>query len=276
MKRVQASSIVSNIKLQDQSTIAASDLKNKHLDSASSSLKKRDSLSSLSSGKASIQLSSKPAALLAADDNDHDSDTMPTRTVSSSTAPLTPGNQTPRTSDENKLNGPNTMSDYDIIADIIANATAAASSKSGSYSSLSSGKASIATTPTIASDPMMTSSHSSTTTSTATAAPRKSGLNTFFSASVNRSKSETTMSSASIISTEKPRPTSRSSLLFNTGSLFGAKKKPETEEERELKDAGVTVKEIKGTLGKLVVPQEIANPMPKVKLEAPQHARLNR
>jgi hypothetical protein len=29
-------------------------------------------------------------------------------------------------------------------------------------------------------------------------------------------------------------------------------------------------------LGKLVVPQEIANPMPKVKLEAPQHARLNR
>lgn len=239
-------------------------------------MKKRDSLSSLSSGKASIQLSSKPATPLAADDNDHDSDAMPTRTISSSTAPLTPGNQTPRTSDENKLNGPNTMSDYDIIADIIANATAAASSKAGTYSSLSSGKASIATTPTLASDPMMASSSSSTTTSTTTVAPRKSGLNTFFGASASRSKSETTMSSASIISAEKPRPASRSSLLFSTGSLFGAKKKPETEEERELKDAGVTVKEIKGTLGKLVVPKEIANPMPKVKLEAPQHARLNR
>lgn len=84
------------------------------------------------------------------------------------------------------------------------------------------------------------------------------------------------MSTNSIIAPEKPRPASRSSLLFGTGSLFGSKKRHETEEEKELKDAGVTVKEIKGTLGKLVVPQEIANPMPKVNLEAPQHARLNR
>lgn len=88
--------------------------------------------------------------------------------------------------------------------------------------------------------------------------------------------SSSSNSTNSIITPEKPRPTSRSSLLFGTGSLFGSKKKPETEEEKELKDAGVTVKEIKGTLGKLVVPQEIANPMPQVKLEAPQHARLNR
>ncbi|GAN08198.1 hypothetical protein MAM1_0193c07705 [Mucor ambiguus] len=262
---------------------AASDIKNKHLDSASSSLKKRSSLSSLSSGKASIQLSSKTSTpITGADDYDHESDTMPTRTVSSSTVPLTPGNQSPRTSNDNKLNGPNTMSDYDIIADIIANATAAASSKSGTYSSLSSGKASIATTPSLVlSDPMMTTSSSTATTNSITttiATPRKSGLNTFFAASASRSKSETTMSSSTntIITPEKPRPTSRSSLLFGTGSLFGSKKKPETEEEKELKDAGVTIKEIKGTLGKLVVPQEIANPMPKVKLEAPQHARLNR
>ncbi|KAK4518951.1 Lysophosphatidic acid:oleoyl-CoA acyltransferase 1 [Mucor velutinosus] len=265
---------------------ASSDIKNKHLDSASSSLKKRSSLSSLSSGKASIQLSSKTSTPIAgADGHDHESDAMPTRTASSSTAPMTPGNQSPRTSNDNKLNGPNTMSDYDIIADIIANATAAASSKSGTYSSLSSGKASITATPSLMpSDPMMTTSSSTTTTNSATtttatiAAPRKSGLNNFFGASASRSKSETTMSSStkSIITPEKPRTTSRSSLLFGTGSLFGSKKKPATEEEKELKDAGVTVKEIKGTLGRLVVPQEIANPMPKVKLEAPQHARLNR
>jgi hypothetical protein len=69
---------------------------------------------------------------------------------------------------------------------------------------------------------------------------------------------------------------SRSSLLFSSSSIFGGKKRSETEEERELKDAGVTVKEIKSTLGRLVIPKEIANPMPQVKLEVPQHARLNR
>jgi hypothetical protein len=140
------------------------------------------------------------------------------------------------------------MSDFDIIADIIANATAAASSKSGTYSSLSSGKASIAGDQQL-----------NTSNSTGTSSPRKSG---FFSSSSGRSKSETIQ-----------RTGSRSS-LFGT-SLF-SRKRIESEEEKELRDAGVTVKEIKGTLGRLVVPNDIANPMPKVKLEAPQHARLNR
>ncbi|KAI8644390.1 hypothetical protein BD408DRAFT_363199 [Parasitella parasitica] len=269
---------------EELSTIAAaSDVKNKHLDPALSCLKKRNSLSLISSGKAAVQLTSKSPTSSASDDNDNANDAMPTRTASSSTAPLTPVNQTPRTSDENKPNRPSTPSDFDIIADIIANATAAASSKTGTYSSLSSGKASIATTPTLASDLLTTTSTSSSTTTsstTATAAtPRKSGLTSLFGgSSKSRSKSEATMgNSTSVVSAaDKPRSASRTSLLFGTGLLFGTKKKLETEEEKELKDAGVIVKELKGTLGKLVVPQDIANPMPKVKLEAPQHARIIR
>lgn len=251
----------------DSAALAVVDLKNKHLDSAT--LSKRNSLSSLSSGKASIQLSSKsPGTPLAAEivDDDNASDAIPERTVSSSTAPLTPTNQTPRNSNEKKA--AKDMSDFDIIADIIANATAAASSKTGAYSSLSSGKASIASTP--ASEPIMTTTTSSSTASTPTT-NRRSTLNTLFG---GRSKSETTFTTTTPTDTLGKSP-SRSSLLFNASSLFG-KKKQETEEERELKDAGVTLKEIKGTLGKLVVPQEIANPMPTIRLEAPQHARLNR
>lgn len=233
-------------------------------------MSKRNSLSSLSSGKASIQLSSKsPSTPLAAEivDDDNASDAIPERTVSSSTAPLTPTNQTPRNSNEKK--NAQDMSDYDIIADIIANATAAASSKSGAYSSLSSGKASIASTPV--SEPIMTTTTSSSTASTPTT-NRRSTLNTLFG---GRSKSETTFTTSTTPTDTLGKSPSRSSLLFNASSLFG-KKKQETEEERELKDAGVTLKEIKGTLGKLVVPQEIANPMPIIRLEAPQHARLNR
>lgn len=237
-------------------------MKNKHLDSAT--LSKRNSLSSLSSGKASIQLSSSksPGTPLAAEivDDDNASDAIPERTVSSSTSPLTPTNQSPRNSNEKK--SVKDMSDFDIIADIIANATAAASSKTGAYSSLSSGKASIA------SEPIMTTSSSTASTPTTN---RRSTLNTLFG---GRSKSETTFTATTPSDTLGKSP-SRSSLLFNASSLF-TKKKQETEEERELKDAGVTLKEIKGTLGKLVVPKEIANPMPTVRLEAPQHARLNR
>ncbi|CEP09577.1 hypothetical protein [Parasitella parasitica] len=263
---------------EDISNAAALNVKNKHLDPALSCLEKRDSLSSISSGQASIQLISKPSTPSAADDNIEANDAMPIRIDSSSTAPPTPGNQTPRTSDENKLNRPSTASDFDIIADIIANATAAASSKTGTYSSLSSGKASIATTPTLASDPMTTTSTSSSTTTSSTATiPRKSGLNSLFGgSSTSRSKSETTLNTTSVSAADKPRSTSRSSLLFGTISLFGSKKKHETEEEKELKDAGIMVKEIKSTLGKLVVPQDITNPIPIISIEAPQHARLNR
>lgn len=234
-------------------------------------MKKRSSLSSLSSGKASIQLSSKPPPTSTEIVDDDDSDGVPTRTISSLTEPITPGYQTPRSSNEKRP-----MSDYDIIADIIANATAAASSKSGTYSSLSSGKASIATTPKAA-DPLMVSSSSTSTISTSPSTTpqknRRSTLNSFFG-TASRSKSETTISTSPAV--ERPKSMSRSSLLFSSSSIFGGKKRSETEEERELKDAGVTVKEIKSTLGRLVIPKEIANPMPQVKLEVPQHARLNR
>lgn len=225
-------------------TIIAGDIKNKHLDAAS--LKKRSSQSSLSSGKASIQLSKSPVQ--------DDGETTPERTLSSSTGPITPGNDTPRCSDDTKQNIP--PSDFDMIADIIANATAAASSKSA-YSSLSLGRASIATT---------VDSNVTSTASTPTISNRRSTLNSFFGATTSRSKSETTMQQA-----QETRPRS----MFHSTSLFG-KKRSETEEEKELKEAGVSVKEIKSTLGKLVVPKEIANPMPLVKLEAPQHAKLNR
>ena len=230
-------------------------MRNKHLDS----LSKKNSISSLSSGKASIQISPKtPGTPLANEhlDDDSASETMPERTVSSSTTPRTPTNQTPRSSNE-KI-----VSDFDIIADIIANATAAASSKSGTYSSLSSGKASIASTPV-----ELVSSSSSSTASTPTPTRR---ISSFFGPN-NRSKSETTTTSTTPDTPSKP---ARSSLLFNT-SLF-SKKKPETEEEKELRDAGIIIKEIKSTMGKLVVPKEIANPMPMVRLEAPQHAKLTR
>lgn len=224
--------------------IIAGDIKNKHLDSASSP-RKRDSLSSLSSGKTSIPLSKSPKP----DEDGSNGETTPERTLSSSTGPITPGNQTPRSSDDNNI----PASDYDIIADIIANATAAAASKAGTYSSLSSGKASIATESNVI-----------TTASTPIVHNRRSTLNSFFGGT-SRSKSETTMT------TKETRPRS----LFISSSIFG-KKRPESEEEKQLKEAGVTVKEIKSTLGKLVVPREITNPMPLVRLEAPQHAKLNR
>jgi hypothetical protein len=60
-------------------------------------------------------------------------------------------------------------------------------------------------------------------------------------------------------------------------SLFGNKKKAEEDPvKKELKDAGVEIKEIKSTLGCLVVPKDVSDPMPQVKLELPQHALLNR
>ncbi|KAI8875656.1 DUF726-domain-containing protein [Backusella circina FSU 941] len=241
-----------------------SDLKNKHLESASTGLRKTNSLSSLSSGHASIQVNQRqnsiPSGLATSQvvDNDDDDDNIAladlnkqsgesTNFVSTFT-PEAP--ETPRSSNENKKNEP--MSDFDIIADILANATAAASSKNGTYSSLSSGKASIAT-PTI-------SSSSSTVTTP--------GSTTRLSLFGSKSKSETT------INTDLRQP--RKSLLFGT-NLFGSKKKPEEDPNKvELQEAGIEVKEIKSTLGRLVVPQEVANPMPEIKLECPQHAKLNR
>ncbi|KAG2230234.1 hypothetical protein INT48_006236 [Thamnidium elegans] len=224
------------------------DIKNKHLDSASL-LKKKSSFSSLSSGKASIQLSKSPNI-----DSQSLNETIPERTVSSSTEPHTSSSS--RSSDEKRASQ---MSDFDIIADIIANATAAASSRPGTYSSLSSGKASI--TSSMASEPSLTTTSS---TSTASNNRRATTLNNLFGGG---SKSE---------STENRTISSRSSNLFSSKSSLFGRKKVETEEEKELRDAGVEIKEIKSTLKLLVVPKEITNPMPLIKLEAPQHARLNR
>ncbi|GAA5802725.1 hypothetical protein HPULCUR_008199 [Helicostylum pulchrum] len=231
------------------------DLKNKHLSSAS--LKKTSSFSSLSSGKASILLSKSPPA-----DTQSLTEAIPERTLSSSsTGPHT--TSSPRSSSNEKR--ASQLSDFDIIADIIANATAATSSRPGTYSSLSSGKASI--TSSMSSEPSLTATCS--TTSTTTSNRRATTLNNLFGGG---SKSEST----SLEATSRTTSSSRSSNLFSsTSSLFG-RKKMETEEEKELRDAGVEIKEIKSTLKLLVVPNEITNPMPLIKLEAPQHARLNR
>lgn len=58
--------------------------------------------------------------------------------------------------------------------------------------------------------------------------------------------------------------------------MFKSSKKKEDEDVRELSEAGVSVKEIKSTLGRMVVPDDVVNPMPKITLEKPQYARINR
>ncbi|KAG1054799.1 hypothetical protein G6F43_003211 [Rhizopus delemar] len=207
------------------------DVKNKYADSMKVT-------SSLSSGKASIQIIPKTQSSEPINNNRNSSSTEIIPTPSTSTIPSSSSS-----SHEKKE-----TTDCEIIADIIANATAAASSKSGSYSSLSSGKASITTRP------------------------RRSTLNSL----LGRSRSEP----ISIANTNKRQSTNsihgRSSLMFGA-SLFGNKKKVEEDPvKKELKDAGVEIKEIKSTLGCLVVPKDVSDPMPQVKLELPQHALLNR
>lgn len=194
--------------------------------------------SSLSSGKASIQIIPKTQSSEPINNNRNSSSTEIIPTPSTSTIPSSSSS-----SHEKKE-----TTDCEIIADIIANATAAASSKSGSYSSLSSGRASITTRP------------------------RRSTLNSL----LGRSRSEP----ISIANTNKRQSTNsihgRSSLMFGA-SLFGNKKKVEEDPvKKELRDAGVEIKEIKSTLGCLVVPKDVSDPMPQVKLELPQHALLNR
>ncbi|KAI8365787.1 hypothetical protein BD560DRAFT_401738 [Blakeslea trispora] len=267
----------------DEDGKSSIDIKNKHLDSATSSVTKRNSLSSLSSGKASIQVSSKATSpgpvYEGVECTDQDSNSVIVKTASSSTTPQTMDPQTPPSEPNEKRRSGRPMSDIDIIADIIANAAAAASSKSGTYSSLSSGKASIAPLSSNLSDHTVTTTASQSTVIVGQQTKRRSTLSFF------GSKSETTSSSITQNTTtsfdppstqDKPKSNTRSSLLFSSPSFFGSKKRVETEEEMELKDAGITVKEIKTTLGKLIVPPEVANPLPQVKLEAPQFARLNR
>lgn len=206
-----------------------------------------NSPSSLSSGKASIQITSKAQSSEPLDFDRTSSSSEAVSTGSTSTLP----SSSPSSHEKKEL------TDYDIIADIIANATAAAAAKSGAYSSLSSGKASIAVDPRSRhsingllgsersrSEPISIPIHDST------------------------SKRQSTSSSSSSLK--------RSTLLFGSG-LFGNKKKIEEDPaKKELKDAGIEIKEIKSTLGRLIVPKDVSDPMPQVKLELPQHARLNR
>ncbi|EIE79619.1 hypothetical protein RO3G_04324 [Rhizopus delemar RA 99-880] len=222
---------------------SAIDIKNKQVDS----IKMANSPSSLSSGKASIQITSKAQSSEPLDFDRTSSSSEAVSTGSTSTLP----SSSPSSHEKKEL------TDYDIIADIIANATAAAAAKSGAYSSLSSGKASIAVDPRSRhsingllgsersrSEPISIPIHDST------------------------SKRQSTSSSSSSLK--------RSTLLFGSG-LFGNKKKIEEDPaKKELKDAGIEIKEIKSTLGRLIVPKDVSDPMPQVKLELPQHARLNR
>ncbi|ORE01157.1 DUF726-domain-containing protein [Rhizopus microsporus var. microsporus] len=230
--------------------IPETETKNKQIDS----VKMTTSLSSLSSGKASIQIAPKATSSEPSDcdRNSSSSDLIPTPSTTS-TIPSISSNEKKETTD------------YEIIADIIANATAAASSKSGTYSSLSSGKASIATETT------KQHRRSTLTNLFSSNRPRSNSAAKAPMTSNSHHKRQSTGSSTSSSNSH------RSSLIFGA-SLFGIKKKAEEEDpaKRELRDAGVEVKEIKSTLGCLVVPKEVSNPMPQVKLELPQHARLNR
>ncbi|ORX56161.1 DUF726-domain-containing protein [Hesseltinella vesiculosa] len=212
------------------------------------------------------------------------------------------------------------ISDMEIIADIIANATAAASSKKGTYSSISSGKASIAASPitaaamadaSAASVPMTTSFSSSSTTSTTNKTRSRSS---FFGFSTRSRADSTPVTSSTLVlqpstSTSSsnddlspdvasspasyavhpdqmralpplptdPKRASASSKFWPSLGLAKAKSPSiPADQQAELQECGIEVKEIKSTLGKMVVPGEVVNPMPKITLELPQHARINR
>ncbi|CAO3594396.1 unnamed protein product [Absidia cylindrospora] len=207
------------------------------------------------------------------------------------------------------------ISDMDIIADILANATAAASSKAGTYSSMSSGKASISTTAPSTPATAVAATSTNAAMMKSSSSSRSRGSSGFFG--FTRSRSETTQTSASapvtstdltthtdttapinsnsnssndnitcdpaVITTTK-NTTNRSSLSFwtrnskksTTTSVSNNNSIPADQQQALVEECGVEIKEIKTTLGKMVVPGEVIHPMPKVNLEMPQHARINR
>lgn len=154
------------------------------------------------------------------------------------------------------------QTDMDLIAGIIANATAAASSKTGSYSSLSSGKASLA--------PRMTPSASASTQNSSSAnVTEKRAFRDLFA---SRPKITHTATAPPQMPVKEAKP-EQSSTSFFSKSLFGRRKDELSDPNQlELVEAGVEVKELKSTLGTMVVPHEISNPLPKVTLEMPKHA----
>ncbi|KAI7883560.1 DUF726-domain-containing protein [Lichtheimia hyalospora FSU 10163] len=145
--------------------------------------------------------------------------------------------------------------DDEIIAEIIAKATAV-SKASGQYSSLSSGRASIAKARSSDSSPLPIMTHSLSESSSRPPSIR----------SVDHQRN----------STSNPRNSMSSSIFSKL--VTGSKKKASDDEKarQELAEAGIEVKEIKSTLGRMVVPDDVVNPMPKITLEKPQYARVNR
>ncbi|KAI9280604.1 hypothetical protein BC943DRAFT_330745 [Umbelopsis sp. AD052] len=154
------------------------------------------------------------------------------------------------------------QTDMDLIAGIIANATAAASSKTGSYSSLSSGKASLA--------PRLTPSASASTQNSSSAnVTEKRAFRDLFGSRPKVTHAATAPAQVPVKDV-KAEPASTS---FFSKSLFGRRKDDLSDPNQlELVEAGVEVKELKSTLGTMVVPHEISNPLPKVTLEMPKHA----
>lgn len=148
--------------------------------------------------------------------------------------------------------------DDEIIAEIIAKATAV-SKASGQYSSLSSGRASIAKARSSDSSPPPIMTQSLSESSSRPASIR----------SIDNHRS----------STSHPRNSMSSSIFSKLVTGGSNKKKPIKDDEKarqELAEAGIEVKEIKSTLGRMVVPDDVVNPMPKITLEKPQYARVNR
>jgi hypothetical protein len=158
----------------------------------------------------------------------------------------------------------NSQSDLDLIAGIIANATAAASSKTGSYSSLSSGKASVVPRPT-------NSNSTSTQSFTKPASSEKRVFRDLFGSSGSKAKPSPTLSSSS---KDTKQDSASSSSFFGKGIFAKRKEEISDPNQQELAEAGIEVKELKSTLGTMVVPHQVSNPVPKVTLEMPKHARL--
>lgn len=149
--------------------------------------------------------------------------------------------------------------DDEIIAEIIAKATAV-SKASGQYSSLSSGRASIAKTRSSDSSPLPVMTQSLSESSSKPPSIR----------SIDNHRS----------STSNPRNSISSSIFGKLVTGSSNKKKSSSSDDekarQELAEAGIEVKEIKSTLGRMVVPDDVVNPMPKITLEKPQYARVNR
>ncbi|ORY91963.1 hypothetical protein BCR43DRAFT_497558 [Syncephalastrum racemosum] len=163
---------------------------------------------------------------------------------SSSVPPITSEPNPPAVPTEPPQRRATTPEDDEIIAGIIANA-AAVSKSTGTYSSLSSGRASIFPPPV------------------------NNNNHTQRPSSLEQSTSETTQQSDRA---EQRRSTSSSSLF----SKLKPRKQKADKDQQDLYDAGIEVKEIKSTLGRMVVPDDVVNPMPKITLEKPSFARTYR